>query len=346
MLDGDACELHGIGIAGVKGFGGGFGKRALGPWGETIIKQFVHEAVDEALKLEAALARLRTQQLDRAAALFADPADGRRRAARDLSVPRIEPARGADRTLSRCRWCCTATRTGASSKGVTKNGVPVYNVSMPLLTRTFADRPPFRVFEVPRRRPARRRRSPARGHARPSRDRRRRILRDLMETSTARAIHDPAADFYIDALRKLQDTGIPFLVGGAFAFSHYSHVPRDTKDIDVFVKPDDCPRVLEAFERLGYQTEVPFPHWLGQDSSRRALHGHDLQLGQRRRAGRRSVVRPRADDQRARRHRPAVAGRGDDLVEGVHPGARALRRRRRRCTCCAKPGRRSTGRAC
>src|SRR5262245_6032214 len=44
VLDGDACELHGIGIAGVKGFGGGFGKRALGPWGETIIKQFVREA--------------------------------------------------------------------------------------------------------------------------------------------------------------------------------------------------------------------------------------------------------------------------------------------------------------
>ena len=63
MLDGDACELQGIGIAGVKGFGGGFGRRALGPWGETIIKQFVHEAVDEALKLEAALARLRTTQL-------------------------------------------------------------------------------------------------------------------------------------------------------------------------------------------------------------------------------------------------------------------------------------------
>jgi hypothetical protein len=85
-----------------------------------------------------------------------------------------------------------------------------------------------------------------------------------METQTARAIHDPAAEFYIDTLRKLQDTNIPFLVGGAFAFSHYSHVPRETKDIDVFVKPDDCPRVLEAFERLGYQTEVPFPHWLGK----------------------------------------------------------------------------------
>jgi hypothetical protein len=34
-------------------------------------------------------------------------------------------------------------------EGMTKTGVPVYNVSMPLLTRVFADRPPFRVFEVP-----------------------------------------------------------------------------------------------------------------------------------------------------------------------------------------------------
>jgi Nucleotidyl transferase of unknown function (DUF2204) len=85
-----------------------------------------------------------------------------------------------------------------------------------------------------------------------------------METSTARAIHDPAADFYIDALRKLQDTGIPFLVGGAFAFSYYSRVPRDTKDIDIFVKPDDCPRILDAFRQLGFATELPFPHWLGK----------------------------------------------------------------------------------
>ena len=85
-----------------------------------------------------------------------------------------------------------------------------------------------------------------------------------METASARAIHDPAADFYIDALKKLQDTGIPFLVGGAFAFSHYSHVPRDTKDVDIFVRPEDCPRVLEALAKFGYQTEMPFPHWLGK----------------------------------------------------------------------------------
>jgi len=85
-----------------------------------------------------------------------------------------------------------------------------------------------------------------------------------METSTARSINDPAADFYIGALQMLKQSNIPFLVGGAFAFSHYTHMPRETKDIDVFVKPEDCPRVLDAFAQLGYATEMPFPHWLGK----------------------------------------------------------------------------------
>ena len=52
VLDGDAIEIK-VGFAGVKGFGGGFGQRALGPWGENAIKAFVHEAIDEALKLES-----------------------------------------------------------------------------------------------------------------------------------------------------------------------------------------------------------------------------------------------------------------------------------------------------
>jgi hypothetical protein len=33
-------------------------------------------------------------------------------------------------------------------QGVTTSGAPVYNVSMPLLTRTFADKPSFRVFPM------------------------------------------------------------------------------------------------------------------------------------------------------------------------------------------------------
>ncbi|HWY86203.1 MAG TPA: metallophosphoesterase, partial [Gemmataceae bacterium] len=62
ILDGDSHEVLGVGIAGGKGFGGGFGRGTLGSWGEEAVKRFVREAVDEALKLESALARLRMSQ--------------------------------------------------------------------------------------------------------------------------------------------------------------------------------------------------------------------------------------------------------------------------------------------
>ena len=57
ILDGDACEVAGLGIGGVKGLCGGFGERALQPWGEEIMKRFVRETVDEALKLETGARR-------------------------------------------------------------------------------------------------------------------------------------------------------------------------------------------------------------------------------------------------------------------------------------------------
>lgn len=148
VLDGDACELHGIGIAGVKGFGGGFGKRALGPWGETIIKQFVREAVDEALKLEAALGRLRTDQI--VALLHYAPVQE----TVEGEPLEIYPFLGSSRLEEPIgRYPVTMVLHGHAHRGQlegrTKSGAPVYNVSMPLLTRTFADRPPFRIFELP-----------------------------------------------------------------------------------------------------------------------------------------------------------------------------------------------------
>ena len=81
MLDGESAVIDGVGFAGAKGFCGGFGTRMLEPWGEPAIKNFVKEAIDETLKLESALARLRTQAPHRALALCADPGHGRRRAA-------------------------------------------------------------------------------------------------------------------------------------------------------------------------------------------------------------------------------------------------------------------------
>jgi hypothetical protein len=82
------------------------------------------------------------------------------------------------------------------------------------------------------------------------------------------------AEFSVDALRLLNTARIPFLIGGAFACSRYTQVDRDTKDLDVVVQPVDVPRVLDAFARAGYRSELPYPHWLGK--VRRGLHCMDI----------------------------------------------------------------------
>jgi Icc-related predicted phosphoesterase len=147
MLDGDATEMKGIGIAGVKGFGGGFGARTLGAWGEAVVKQFVHEALNEALKLETALARLRTPHL--IALLHYAPVQQ----TAEGEPPEIFPFIGSSRLeepISRfpVSFVVHGHAHRGQLEGVTKANVPVYNVSMPLLARTFPDKPPFRVFEL------------------------------------------------------------------------------------------------------------------------------------------------------------------------------------------------------
>lgn len=148
ILDGDAHEVHGVGFAGVKGFCGGFGRRQLGAWGEKITKAFVHEAIEEALKLEAALARLRTPQ--KIAVLHYAPIA----ATAAPEPPELLPFLGSSRLEDPIdRYRCSAAFHGHAHRGTlegrTKSNVPVYNVAMPLLLASWPDRPPFRVVEVP-----------------------------------------------------------------------------------------------------------------------------------------------------------------------------------------------------
>ena len=58
ILDGESVVIEGIGFAGIKGFGGGFDNHMLSMFGESAMKSFVQEAVNEALLLDRALARL------------------------------------------------------------------------------------------------------------------------------------------------------------------------------------------------------------------------------------------------------------------------------------------------
>ena len=85
-----------------------------------------------------------------------------------------------------------------------------------------------------------------------------------MNTASVPMPGDPLLAFYVDSLHLLEATGLPFVVGGAFAHSRYTGRDRDTKDLDVMLKREDVPRALAAFEEAGYKVEVPFPHWLGK----------------------------------------------------------------------------------
>ena len=148
VLDGEVVEVLGVGFAGVKGFAGGFGRGALGPWGEKAIKRFVQEAVDEALKLEAALARLRTQR--RVAVLHYAPIRG----TVEGEPPEILPYLGSSRLEEPInRYRVSAVFHGHAHRGApegrTATGIPVYNVAMPLLARLNPDRPPFLILELP-----------------------------------------------------------------------------------------------------------------------------------------------------------------------------------------------------
>jgi Icc-related predicted phosphoesterase len=148
VLDGDAVEVRGIGFAGAKGFAGGFGRGTLGAWGERAVKSFVQEAVDEAMKLEAALARLRTAR--RIAVLHYAPI----RATVENEPVEIFAFLGCSRLEDPLnRYPVTAVVHGhahhGAPEGRTSGGTPVYNVSLPLLRMLAPDRPHFRIIAVP-----------------------------------------------------------------------------------------------------------------------------------------------------------------------------------------------------
>lgn len=152
VLDGEACEIEGVGIAGTKGFAGGFGRGSLGAWGEPIIKMFVQEALHEAMKLESALAKLRTPR--RIALLHYSPICGTVEGEPADIFPFLGSSRLEEPLL---RYPVDAVFHGHAHRGTlegrTINGVPVYNVARPLLLRKRPDQPPFHLFELPREQP-------------------------------------------------------------------------------------------------------------------------------------------------------------------------------------------------
>jgi len=74
----------------------------------------------------------------------------------------------------------------------------------------------------------------------------------------------PDCALYGSALARLAASGIPFLIGGAFALERYTGIARNTKDLDIFLRPRDLEPALAELGTLGCDTAVPFPHWLAK----------------------------------------------------------------------------------
>lgn len=146
VLDGTAYERDGVGFAGTKGFVGGFGRGVLTAFGEAEIKTLVQASIDEALKLERAMAQLRTQK--RVVVIHYSPIA----ATVQGEAPEIIPFLGTSRLAE------VVDRHGADLvlhghahhgqlEGRTTGGSPVYNVAITLLQ---AQQPAtaYRVFDV------------------------------------------------------------------------------------------------------------------------------------------------------------------------------------------------------
>jgi Icc-related predicted phosphoesterase len=130
----ETFELNGVGFAGGKGFGGGFDKHMLTPFGEDAIKHFVTEAVNESLKLEVALQSLRTDRVvvilhyaPIAATVVGEPLE-------------IFPFLGSSRLAETIdHFDVNAVFHGhahhGTYKGTTTKGTPVYNCCYQLMQR-------------------------------------------------------------------------------------------------------------------------------------------------------------------------------------------------------------------
>ncbi|SFC36134.1 Predicted phosphoesterase [Parapedobacter composti] len=150
VLDGESTVIKGIGFAGIKGFGGGFGPRMLSRFGEDMMKAFVQEAVDEGLKLERALSRLGQHEgeIRKIAIMHYAPITD------TITGEPLEiyPFLGSSRLLEPLqRTEVMAVFHGHAHRGQyegqTPEGIKVWNVSLPVLAKQGMEYP-FHLMEV------------------------------------------------------------------------------------------------------------------------------------------------------------------------------------------------------
>jgi Icc-related predicted phosphoesterase len=150
ILDGEAVMVGEVGFAGVKGFGGGFDNHMLSMFGEGAMKAFVQEAVDEALRLDRALARLDAEYHceKKIAIMHYSPIKETVLGEPEVIYPFLGSSRLAE-PLNR-RGVLVAFHGHAhvgKLEGTTSSNVKVFNVAKPILIQA-GYKCPFLVYEV------------------------------------------------------------------------------------------------------------------------------------------------------------------------------------------------------
>lgn len=148
ILDGEIVVIDDVGIAGIKGFGGGFDNHMLSMFGEEGMKNYVKESVNEELRLDRALNRLdqEYENLKKLVLMHYAPIKNT-----IIGEPeQIYPFLGCSRLAEPLnRQEIVAVFHGHAHKGVlegeTQNGLKVYNVARPILQKAGL---PFFVLEV------------------------------------------------------------------------------------------------------------------------------------------------------------------------------------------------------
>jgi hypothetical protein len=86
-----------------------------------------------------------------------------------------------------------------------------------------------------------------------------------MEAKAEPTLKDPQAEsFYAHAIGELIENEHPFLLAGTYALSAYTGITRETKDLDIFCKAGDYPRILAHFKKAGYDVSIEDERWLGK----------------------------------------------------------------------------------
>ncbi|HEY5956840.1 MAG TPA: hypothetical protein VIV60_09820 [Polyangiaceae bacterium] len=77
----------------------------------------------------------------------------------------------------------------------------------------------------------------------------------------------PAVAFYRNALQALDNAGVEYLIGGGYAMAHYADIRRNTKDLDVYVRPGASRHAYDTLGEAGCRLEWPWPHFLARARS-------------------------------------------------------------------------------